>query len=300
MVGALAPEGSLSAPQSLWPVRAGPAATGAAPGFAAFQSGLSTEVWIGGPERAADASSHVLDPACARAGVAIAAPKLSTRRMAQVLAKRTTVGAVATVLRAPPGEAVEINRLALGALAVARPSADVRVTVGKQVLRCTYSVDASWDLQFTIVPEGAPAYARSFSAKQLAAGARLELSSGALMLQETDGVITFRRVAGTQVGKDVARVTSDEVFDALYDRSQQLTFDGTVTYAVIRNTDPKDGALGIMLVRRDCEGQYFYSLGRDEALRDPIKWIVGINGVLYGMKVVGPDLVFFAKRIVEP
>lgn len=97
--------------------------------------------------------------------------------------------------------------------------------------------------------------------------------------------------------KCVGSVTYDEIFKELYDNSAKIVFADLVEYAVIRNVDPLSKKAGIITMRVDADGMFWYSFNFDDIIENQIQWLVGINSVLYGMKIRAENLVFFSKPI---
>ena len=50
-------------------------------------------------------------------------------------------------------------------------------------------------------------------------------------------------------------------------------------------------------MRRDQEGRYYYSLTGDVQAAAAPRWLLAVNGVLYGLKVEESALLFVAKPI---
>ncbi|MBI4678562.1 MAG: hypothetical protein HY748_13370 [Elusimicrobia bacterium] len=53
----------------------------------------------------------------------------------------------------------------------------------------------------------------------------------------------------------------------------------------------------VSLIREDQQGRFWVTYGKASEVAAEIKWFVAINGVMYGMKLEAPNLVFYSKPV---
>lgn len=155
----------------------------------------------------------------------------------------------------------------------------------------SYSLDDNWDLWFYIKPQIG-----------LGAGAwKLEKLNDKVFYSygQTKAIIT--REQGTifiQYSRyEGIEISEKELFEKLYDNSPKITFGGLVTYAYLRNLSPLSEKEGIITLRKDDNGNFFYSLTQDSEINGKTRWLMAANGVLYGLKISDGELIFVSKPI---
>ena len=75
------------------------------------------------------------------------------------------------------------------------------------------------------------------------------------------------------------------------------TFGGTVTYAVFRNLEPLTEEEGTVALRVGDDGLYYYSLTPDKQIAAAPRWLLAVNGLLYGLRIEDSSLLFVSKKI---
>ena len=119
-------------------------------------------------------------------------------------------------------------------------------------------------------------------------------AGGELKVKEENGTIVL-----TGPGGGSAQTSSGELFDLLYANSTQVTFGDAVTYAVARNMAPLSMNQGTLTLRQGTDGLYYYSLTPDAQITGQPRWLLAVNGVVYGLRLDGPELAFVSK-VLEP
>ena len=166
------------------------------------------------------------------------------------------------------------------------------ITLGENSFLATIILDDNWDTYFQLKQKGSQANPGVWKEDALKAGVTFKYNGGEMKIQEEDGHIGLTDNKG-----NTAFTSSDELFDLLYTKSSAITFDGIVTYAVIRNFSPLSGNEGTITLRKGSDGLYYYSLTPDTQVAGYPRWLLAINGVLYGLKVTDTDAVFVSKPI---
>ncbi|MCX5795856.1 MAG: hypothetical protein NTY77_10210 [Elusimicrobia bacterium] len=80
-----------------------------------------------------------------------------------------------------------------------------------------------------------------------------------------------------------------------YELAEHVLFT-PVEYAVLY----EDGGLvpgSVSLIREDAQGQLMVNYNKLADVQKEIQWFLGVNGVLYGMKVEGGQLVFYSEPV---
>jgi len=171
-----------------------------------------------------------------------------------------------------------------------RYKAALPLELGGARFLATVMFDADWNEWFTLKPEGGGA-AAAWSYKMLEAGVVYEHGGRELKLKKTGDTV----VAESKAGK--TGVSLAGLFDLLYEKSMKVTFGGIVTYAVIRNLEPLSEGEGTVSLRLGSDGLYYYSLTPDKSIEDGPRWLLAVNGVLYGLRVEDGSLLFVSKQI---
>lgn len=200
-------------------------------------------------------------------------------------------GRAAAALAEARVETTILGAVPLLDLLAARDKVSQPVTIGGKNLLATVVFDAAWDAWFSLKPVtglGAGAWKET----DLAAGAVYKHAGLELLLKETDGVVAISGPGGEKT-----EVSVNALFDKLYNDSMKVTFGGAITYAVFRNLEPLAEDEGTVTMRKDDAGLYYYSLTSDSQVTVAPRWLLAVNGVLYGLKVEEASLLFVAKPI---
>ena len=200
-------------------------------------------------------------------------------------------GRAAAALTEARAEPTLLGAVPLLALLAARDKVSQPVSIGGKDFLATVVFDGAWDSWFSLKP-AAGLGAGAWKETDLAAGAVYKYGGLELLVKETDGVVQISAPGG-----DKTEVSVNALFDKLYNDSMKVTFGGAVTYAVFRNLEPLAEDEGTVTMRRDDAGLYYYSLTSDSQVTAAPRWLLAVNGVLYGLKVEEASLLFVAKPI---
>lgn len=200
-------------------------------------------------------------------------------------------GRAAAALAGARAETTILGAAPLLDLLAARDKASLPVTLGGKEFLATVVFDAAWDTWFSLKPVNGLG-AGAWKETDLAAGAVYKHGGLTVLVKETDGVVQLAVPGGEKT-----EVSVNALFDKLYDDSMKVTFGDAVTYAVFRNLEPLAEVEGSVTMRRDQEGQYFYSVTPDAQVSAAPRWLLAVNGVLYGLKVEEGSLLFVGKPI---
>lgn len=201
-------------------------------------------------------------------------------------------GAAAAALLPARAEISVIGGAPLLSLLAARDKASQPLAIGGQNFLASVVFDSNWDSWFTLKPAGGGLGAGAWKETDLAAGAVYKYKGLELKLKETEGVVSIEAPGGEK-----AELTVNALFDRLYKDSLQVTFGDIVTYAVFRNLEPLTETEGSVTLRVGSDGLYYYSLTRDAQIEAAPRWLLAINGVLYGLRVEKASLLFVSKPI---
>ena len=166
------------------------------------------------------------------------------------------------------------------------------ITLGTTSFLATMVLDDNWDTYFQLKQKGSFANPGVWKEDTLKAGVSFKYAGGEVRIRDENGNIGLTDNKG-----NTAFTSSDELFGLLYTKSSAVTFDDLVTYAVIRNFTPLSGNEGTITLRKGSDGLYYYSLTPDVQVAGYPRWLLAINGVLYGLKVTDTDAVFVSKPI---
>lgn len=191
-----------------------------------------------------------------------------------------------------PAPVLELSRLPLADLWTERLASSRRFVLDGTAFLAWVSFDAEWNTWFELKAEEACPPNGSWKEPDLAAGVTYRYRGGTLSIISEDGRISISDGKGGAVGTSMA-----ELFDLLYSGSSKVKFADLVEYAVVRNADPASRAEGTVTMRIGSDGLYYYSLTPDEVVTGQPRWLLAINGVLYGLKYAPPDMVFVSKEI---
>lgn len=191
-----------------------------------------------------------------------------------------------------PAPVLELSRLPLADLWAERLASSKQFVLDGTAFLAWVSFDADWNAWFEIKAEEACPPNGSWKETDLAAGVTYRYRGGTLSISSEDGKIRISDGKGGAVETSMA-----ELFDLLYAGSSKVRFADLVEYAVVRNSDPESLAEGTVTMRVGSDGLYYYSLTPDVVVTGQPRWLLAINGVLYGLKHAPPDLVFVSKEI---
>lgn len=176
-------------------------------------------------------------------------------------------------------------------LLAARDAVCETVEIGGVKFRATVVFDADWNEWFLLKPPSGLG-AGVWKVADLAKGAVYRWQGLELRLKAADGVVRVER--GTEEQKELSLTA---LFDRLYEGSLKFTAGGIVTYAVFRNLEPLTEEEGTVTLRLGSDGLYYYSVTRDRQITAAPRWLLAVNGVLYGLKLEESSLLFVSKKI---
>ena len=160
-----------------------------------------------------------------------------------------------------------------------RDKAALPLTIGGKNFLASVVFDADWETWVTIKPAGGGLGAGAWKETGLALGAVYNYDGLALKLKETGGTVSVEAAGGEK-----AEFTVNSLFDRLYNDSMKFTF-GIITYSVFRNLEPLSEIEGTVTIRMGSDGLYYFSVTRDSLVESAPRWLLAINGVLYGLRV---------------
>lgn len=201
-------------------------------------------------------------------------------------------GAAAGALAVSRAEVQIIGGAPLLELLAARDKASLPLTIGGVNFLATVVFDAQWETWFSLKPAGVPLAAGAWKETALASGAVYKHKGLTLKLKEADGVVSIESSSGEKL-----QVAVNSLFGLLYEKSQKVTFGGIVTYAVFRNLEPLAEDEATVSLRLGSDGLYYYSLTPDAQIEGAPRWLLAVNGVLYGLRVDAASLLFVSKQI---
>ena len=198
----------------------------------------------------------------------------------------------AAALAAARAETSIIGGAPLLDLLAARDKASLPLNIGGQDFLASVVFDADWDNWFTLKPAGGGLGAGAWKETDLALGAVYKYKDLVLKLKAADGTVTIETAGGVKT-----EVVINDLFDRLYNDSLKVTFGDIVTYAVIRNLEPLSETEGTVTLRVGSDGYYYFSVTRDSLIAAAPRWLLAVNGVLYGLRVDAASLLFVSKPI---
>ena len=166
------------------------------------------------------------------------------------------------------------------------------LTLGATSFLAAAVLDDNWDVYLQIKEKGSRANPGVWGEAALKAGVIYKYSGGEINIIERNGFISV-----TDSGGASAQTAFGELFDLLYANSTKAEFGGLVTYAFIRNLTPLTNNEGTIALRMGSNGAYYYSLTPDDQVAVHPRWLLAINGVLYGLKATDTETVFVSKPI---
>ncbi len=190
----------------------------------------------------------------------------------------------------------ELSFVPLNQLALERQESFNLIELGKYRFSSTLIIDNNWELYFAIWPEGSSMADKTiYYEAELSKGVVYGYKGIKFNIVLQDGIINLTY---NDNGNEVAsRISYNDMFHKLYFNAEKIIFADMVEYAIIRNHDPLNDKDGIITLRRDSNGMFWYSFNLDDIITRQTKWLVAINGVLYGMHIRDNNLGFFSKVI---
>lgn len=179
----------------------------------------------------------------------------------------------------------------LGMLAE-RDKASLPLKIGGKTFLATVVFDADWETWFSLKPAGDPLAANAWKETALEGGAVYKYKDLTIKLKEQDGVVAVESSSGEK-----QQVAVNALFDLLYEKSQKVTFGEIVTYAMFRNLEPLSQVEGTVSLRVGSDGLYYFSVTPDAQIEAAPRWLLAVNGVLYGLRVDSGSLLFVSKVI---
>lgn len=176
-------------------------------------------------------------------------------------------------------------------LLAARNAACEPVEIGGVKFLATIVFDADWNEWFLLKP-AAGLGAGVWKTSDLAGGVVYRYQGLELRLRSENGSVRVESGAGEQKELLLAAL-----FDKLYEGSMKFTAGGLVTYAVFRNLEPMTEEEGTVSLRLGSDGLYYYSVTRDRQITAAPRWLLAVNGVLYGLRLDAGSLLFVSKKI---
>lgn len=198
--------------------------------------------------------------------------------------------AAARAVSSARAEVSVIGGAPLTDMLAARYRAALPLETGGARFLATVMFDAAWEEWFVLKPEGCGA-AGAWSYKTLEAGVAWSAAGREFRLKKTGDTVAVVSAAGA------AEVSVTALFDLLYDKSLKVTFGGLVTYALFRNLEPLSEGEGTVTLRRGSDGLYYYSLTPDANIAEQPRWLLAVNGVLYGLRLEEGSLLWISKEI---
>lgn len=175
-------------------------------------------------------------------------------------------------------------------LLAARDGGSLPLELAGESFLATVVFDGNWNSWFALKPAAGPG-GNAWSGEMLEKGVVYKY-------KEKEFSISGRGDALVIEADGVRHETSfAALFDRLYAGSMQVSFGGAVTYAVFRNTEPLTEGQGTVSLRRGSDGLYYFSLTPDGLIEDYPRWLLAVNGVLYGLRLDSGSLLFVSKKI---
>ncbi|PIS46849.1 MAG: hypothetical protein COT17_06485, partial [Elusimicrobia bacterium CG08_land_8_20_14_0_20_51_18] len=192
---------------------------------------------------------------------------------------------------AAENETTLIEKRPLLEMLAERDRASVELDLDGKIFYATFVFDADWNAWFSIKPREGPG-AGAWPENDLKKGVYYYHGQTRLFIREMDGTIGIMFSM-----KDLVEIKKDDLFSSLYGKSQKMTFGDAVTYAVFRNLSPMSEEEGTVTLRLGSDGLFYYSLTPDRQIETAPRWLLAVNGVLYGMRIDESDLAFVSKKI---
>lgn len=182
----------------------------------------------------------------------------------------------------------EIREIEIAEIAEKRLDAVNRVVLDGREITYTLFFDEDWNRYFALNP---------FSPSEAVWGEK-ELEEGAVHYSGGEHFrLRLKNLAVTITAESGSSAVADygEIFGALYRFSPGAVFGGAAEYAFVRNKNPVSGEEGLLFLRLDSDGVFWYSAYSDAWLSRNVKWLVAVNGTLYGARKKNAFLSLFSK-----
>ncbi len=176
-------------------------------------------------------------------------------------------------------------------LLAARDAACEPLEFGGVKFLATVVFDADWNEWFLLKPASGLG-AGVWKVSDLAAGAVYRYQGLELKLRAENGAVSV--ALGEEERRELPLAA---LFDRLYGESVKFTAGGVVTYAIFRNLEPLTEEEGTVSLRLGSDGLYYYSVTRDGQIAAYPRWLLAVNGVLYGLRLDAGSLLFVSKKI---
>ena len=197
----------------------------------------------------------------------------------------------ASALASARAEISVIGGVPLLDLLAARDKAALPLTIGGKNFLASVVFDAEWETWVTLKPAAGGLGAGAWKEADLAFGVTYKYDGLELKLKKAGDLVAVT------AGEERAEFTVNALFDKLYGESLKFTFADTITYAVFRNLEPLSEIEGTVTLRVGSDGLYYFSVTRDSLVESAPRWLLAINGVLYGLRVEEASLLFVSKPI---
>lgn len=198
----------------------------------------------------------------------------------------------AAALAADRAEVSVISGVPLLELLAERDKAALPLTIGGKNFLASVVFDAEWNSWVTLKPAGGGLGAGAWKETDLALGAVYNYNGLRLKLMKAGDTVSVEAAGGEK-----AEFTVNSLFDRLYNDSRKIVFGEIVTYAVFRNLEPLSEIEGTVTLRVGSDGLYYFSVTRDSLIEKAPRWLLAVNGVLYGLRVEEASLLFVSKPI---
>lgn len=171
-----------------------------------------------------------------------------------------------------------------------RDKASLPLELAGESFLATVAFDGEWNLWFALKPASGPG-GNAWSGEML--------DNGVLYKYKDKEFAISRQGDAVAMEADGERFETSfaALFDRLYSGSMKVSFGGAVTYAVFRNTEPLSEDQGTVSLRLGSDGLYYFSLTPDGLIEDYPRWLLAVNGVLYGLRLDSGSLLFVSKKI---
>lgn len=188
-------------------------------------------------------------------------------------------------------EITEFARVPLADLEKERPLAVKKVLLGGTAYSLTLVFDASKDTYVEMYPSGKPELAENWHIDKVLAGVVYEKAGGKINLIADEANLNFTG----EDGQELAKVDITDFVTQVHSGARKIYFDW-VPYALLRNTDPRNGEKSVVLLRLGLNGNYYTFAGYDMSLTHGwAQWFIPIKEKFYGMTMNGGDAVFLTK-----